>query len=684
MFKLVIQDDEGKTTVVPLIRDEITIGRKEGNTIRLTERNVSRRHAKISRNNGEVHIEDLGSYNGIRVNNARIAERVNLRVSDQVQIGDYKLYLKAEGVEQVDDARTMPIERIDTQTATDIMPAVSPSPTPTLPMGVPAQAAGATPPAQPPVSAAGLAANQQLVGSPNRTMVAIADTDPAGRPVASAAAVAALTAPVGYGKLVVLSSNFAGKEFELSRPQMIIGRTDENDIVINHRSISRNHAELVREPDTGRYTISDLQSSNGVRVNGQDYGKVELRRGDVVDLGHVRLRFVEPGEDFVFARDAVVTDVPDAGGKKGLLVAIVLGVLLLGGIGIFFVMKGGGGSETKANAGSGTGGSLGTGDGSDTQVAATNNGGGSDTQTPNNTTTNAAGSGSDIEVATNPGGGSDTQTPNNNTTTNPNTTTNNTATTSADDIKIECLKLAADKKWPDLVQCTDRLASADPATAKQLRAKGVMENKADTAQRLMTDALKKSDYRRARDELAKIPADSVYRTEAKASYDSAVADAASEVEAAAKSLAADHKCTEFDRLVAKAGREGTDGRIGSLRCKPEVVAKPDGPKTNPNTTTTTTNNTTTTTTNPPPEKCDADALKAKGEDNLSTGMDAAALANFEASMKCRPDASLMRLAFMAACRSKNAAKAKAYYPRLPPSTTTGIVQICVRNGIQLP
>jgi len=29
----------------------------------------------------------------------------------------------------------------------------------------------------------------------------------------------------------------------------------------------------------------------------------ELRRGDVIDLGHVRLRFVEPGEDFVLARD---------------------------------------------------------------------------------------------------------------------------------------------------------------------------------------------------------------------------------------------------------------------------------------------------------------------------------------------------------------------------------------------
>src|SRR5882724_9153211 len=170
MFKLVIQDDEGKTTVVPLIRDEITIGRKEGNTIRLTERNVSRRHARILRNNGEVQIEDLGSYNGIRVNNARIAERVSLRVSDQVQIGDYKLYLKAEGVEQVDDARTMPIERVEGNGASS-----DASQTPTVPIAAP-----------PPPTAA-------LTQQARAVAVAVADTDPAGRPVATAAQVAALT-----------------------------------------------------------------------------------------------------------------------------------------------------------------------------------------------------------------------------------------------------------------------------------------------------------------------------------------------------------------------------------------------------------------------------------------------------------------------------------------------------------
>ena len=86
MYKLIIEDDEGKTTVVPLIRDEITIGRKEGNTIRLTERNVSRRHAKLVKSNGSVFIEDLTSYNGIKVNGDRIAGRAPVNEGDRVMV----------------------------------------------------------------------------------------------------------------------------------------------------------------------------------------------------------------------------------------------------------------------------------------------------------------------------------------------------------------------------------------------------------------------------------------------------------------------------------------------------------------------------------------------------------------------------------------------------------------------
>ena len=84
MFKLVISDDEGQTTVVPLLRDQITIGRQAGNTIRLTERNVSRNHARLVKRNGAYIIEDLGSYNGVTVNGQRVDATAELSSGDQL------------------------------------------------------------------------------------------------------------------------------------------------------------------------------------------------------------------------------------------------------------------------------------------------------------------------------------------------------------------------------------------------------------------------------------------------------------------------------------------------------------------------------------------------------------------------------------------------------------------------
>src|SRR4051812_49041527 len=90
-MKLIIEDDEGRKTVVPLVREEITIGRQDGNTIRLTERNVSRRHARLVRENGNLLIEDLGSYNGVRVNGEKISGPTRIKEGDLVEIGDYDL-----------------------------------------------------------------------------------------------------------------------------------------------------------------------------------------------------------------------------------------------------------------------------------------------------------------------------------------------------------------------------------------------------------------------------------------------------------------------------------------------------------------------------------------------------------------------------------------------------------------
>jgi predicted component of type VI protein secretion system len=102
-MKLVIEDEAGTKSTVPFTGGEITVGRgSEGITFRLADRNVSRRHARFFVVNGAVHLEDLGSLTGTRVNGERIGGRRKVRNGDLVQIGDYDLVVvgqAAAGVE---------------------------------------------------------------------------------------------------------------------------------------------------------------------------------------------------------------------------------------------------------------------------------------------------------------------------------------------------------------------------------------------------------------------------------------------------------------------------------------------------------------------------------------------------------------------------------------------------------
>ncbi|MCC6213625.1 MAG: FHA domain-containing protein [Polyangiaceae bacterium] len=91
MWKLSIEDDQGNTTVVNLVREEYGVGRAEENTIRLTERNISRKHARLRQRDGAWVIDDRESYNGVWVNGVRISGPERLSDGDLVQLGDYRL-----------------------------------------------------------------------------------------------------------------------------------------------------------------------------------------------------------------------------------------------------------------------------------------------------------------------------------------------------------------------------------------------------------------------------------------------------------------------------------------------------------------------------------------------------------------------------------------------------------------
>jgi ABC transport system ATP-binding/permease protein len=98
MWKLTIEDDEGKRTPLPLFRDDYTIGRSEENTVRLTERNISRKHARIKKNGNGWALQDLSSYNGSFINGTRVAGEHPLSHGDIIQLGDYRLEFADEAM----------------------------------------------------------------------------------------------------------------------------------------------------------------------------------------------------------------------------------------------------------------------------------------------------------------------------------------------------------------------------------------------------------------------------------------------------------------------------------------------------------------------------------------------------------------------------------------------------------
>jgi pSer/pThr/pTyr-binding forkhead associated (FHA) protein len=94
-MKLIIEDDEGRRTVIPLFRDELTIGRADENVVRLSDKDVSRKHARLVRRRGQMYVEDLSSLTGVRVNGQRIHGRRPVHAGDLIEIGRYDLIVES-------------------------------------------------------------------------------------------------------------------------------------------------------------------------------------------------------------------------------------------------------------------------------------------------------------------------------------------------------------------------------------------------------------------------------------------------------------------------------------------------------------------------------------------------------------------------------------------------------------
>jgi len=82
----------------------------------------------------------------------------------------------------------------------------------------------------------------------------------------------------------------SGDKFEITKARTTIGRSEENDLVIDNLLMSRQHA-VIQIKDAG-HVIKDLESNKGTYVNGNRIEEQTLISGDVLTLGDISMIYM--------------------------------------------------------------------------------------------------------------------------------------------------------------------------------------------------------------------------------------------------------------------------------------------------------------------------------------------------------------------------------------------------------
>jgi ABC-type multidrug transport system ATPase subunit/pSer/pThr/pTyr-binding forkhead associated (FHA) protein len=253
----------------PIEEASVTIGRDPANDICIDEPVVSWHHARLERAANGYRIIDLGSSNGLTCQEVEVAQML-LADGDELWIAS-------------DVCLTYRITPAAPEALITETPAREEAPPPPAEMPVPEEEA---PPAP---------------GMPIFEKVAPPCPPPEAptpEPVAAAMAREAIpeeAAPL-YATMIGTETPSDGlQKIDMrQRKELTIGRSQENDLQLSYRTISRHHARIRRVGDTGEYVIEDLDSSNGTVVNDELIAPGELHPlhpGSTLRIGPIKLIF---------------------------------------------------------------------------------------------------------------------------------------------------------------------------------------------------------------------------------------------------------------------------------------------------------------------------------------------------------------------------------------------------------
>ena len=98
--------------------------------------------------------------------------------------------------------------------------------------------------------------------------------------------------------LRIMSGDMKGRTFDIERDEIIMGRSPENTIALDDPAVSSRHCAVLR--DGRRFTLKDMNSTNGTRLNNSSVKESRLNKKDVITVGAVDIMFdgddIEPFE----------------------------------------------------------------------------------------------------------------------------------------------------------------------------------------------------------------------------------------------------------------------------------------------------------------------------------------------------------------------------------------------------
>ncbi len=115
-------------------------------------------------------------------------------------------------------------------------------------------------------------------------------------------------------KLVLMLDDVAINEYRLDKKQITLGRSSDNDVLVDDPVVSSRHAVITTNknalmPELLDVFFDDLGSTNGSRINKMEPKKRQkLRQGDIIQVGRSLFRFDNEQDDVI---DSTAIYIPD-------------------------------------------------------------------------------------------------------------------------------------------------------------------------------------------------------------------------------------------------------------------------------------------------------------------------------------------------------------------------------------